>query len=140
MSENEIPSGNADDVIHEVRDGVARITLNRPDSGNALTPDQRNAIIGHLEDASANLAVRAVVITAAGEKAFCTGADLRIDRPEAFERPEGAPERPAGAVARTCIGAQRLIAAIQDCEKPVIAAVNGTAAGSVPTSRSRATW
>ena len=129
MSENEISSGNADDVIHEVRDGVARITLNRPDSGNALTPDQRNAIIGHLEDASANLAVRAVVITAAGEKAFCTGADLRIDRPEAFERPEGAPERPAGAVARTCIGAQRLIAAIQDCEKPVIAAVNGTAAG-----------
>ena len=129
MSENEIPSGNADDVIHEVRDGVAWITLNRPDSGNALTPDQRNAIIGHLEDASANLAVRAVVITAAGEKAFCTGADLRIDRPEAFERPEGAPERPAGAVARTCVGAQRLIAAIQDCEKPVIAAVNGTAAG-----------
>jgi 2-(1,2-epoxy-1,2-dihydrophenyl)acetyl-CoA isomerase len=120
---------NASDVLHEIVDGVAWITLNRPDSGNALTPDQRNAIIGYLDDASGNLAVRAVVITAAGEKAFCTGADLRIDRPEQFERPEGAPERPAGAVARTCVGAQRLIAAIQDCEKPVIAAVNGTAAG-----------
>jgi 2-(1,2-epoxy-1,2-dihydrophenyl)acetyl-CoA isomerase len=127
MSEN--ASERLHEVLHDIRDGVAWITLNRPDSGNALTPDQRNAIIGHLDDASGNLAVRAIVITAAGEKAFCTGADLRIDRPEQFERPEGAPERPAGAVARTCVGAQRLIAAIQDCEKPVIAAVNGTAAG-----------
>jgi len=122
-------SENAAELVHEVIDGVAWVTLNRPDSGNALTPDQRNRMIGHLDDASGNLAVRAVVVTAAGERAFCTGADLRIDRPEQFERPEGAPERPAGAVARTCIGAQRLIAAIQDCEKPVIAAVNGTAAG-----------
>ncbi|MCJ7439822.1 MAG: enoyl-CoA hydratase-related protein [Acidimicrobiia bacterium] len=122
-------SENTSELLHEVIHGVAWITLNRPDSGNALTPDQRNQIIGHLDDASGNLAVRAVVVTAAGEKAFCTGADLRIDRPEQFERPEGAPERPAGAVARTCVGAQRLIAAIQDCEKPVIAAVNGTAAG-----------
>ncbi|HUV11543.1 MAG TPA: enoyl-CoA hydratase-related protein [Acidimicrobiia bacterium] len=117
------------DLLHRVEHGVSWITLNRPHSGNALTPDQRNAIIEHLDDASGDLAVRAVVLTASGGKAFCTGADLRIDRPDRFPKPDGAPERPAGAVARTCVGAQRLIAAIQDCEKPVIAAVNGTAAG-----------
>jgi len=122
-------AGESGDLLHHVEHSVSWITLNRPESGNALTPDQRNAIIEHLDDASGDLAVRAVVLTASGEKAFCTGADLRIDRPDRFPKPDGAPERPAGAVARTCVGAQRLIAAIQDCEKPVIAAVNGTAAG-----------
>ncbi len=117
------------DLQHEIVDGVAWITLQRPDAGNALVPDQRERLIAYLDDASANLDVRAVVLTAAGEKAFCTGADLRVDRPERFPKPDDAPERPVGSVARTCIGAQRLIAAIQDCEKPVLAAVNGTAAG-----------
>ena len=69
------------------------------------------------------------MLTAAGEKAFCTGADLRVDRPLEHALPEGAPERPVLSVDRTCIGAQRLIAALQDCDKPIIAAVNGTAAG-----------
>jgi 2-(1,2-epoxy-1,2-dihydrophenyl)acetyl-CoA isomerase len=117
------------DVLHEVVDGVAWITLNRPDAGNALTPAQRNRIIDHLDDANADVAIRAVVVTATGEKAFCTGADLRVDRPAEHPLPEGAPERPVLSVDRTCIGAQRLIAALQDCDKPIIAAVNGTAAG-----------
>jgi 2-(1,2-epoxy-1,2-dihydrophenyl)acetyl-CoA isomerase len=117
------------DVLHEVIDGVSWITLNRPDAGNALTPNQRNRIIEHLDDANADVAIRAVVVTAAGEKAFCTGADLRVDRPVEHALPEGAPERPVLSVDRTCIGAQRLIAALQDCDKPIIAAVNGTAAG-----------
>jgi 2-(1,2-epoxy-1,2-dihydrophenyl)acetyl-CoA isomerase len=114
---------------HEIVDGVAWITLNRPDSGNALTPAQRNRIIELLDSANGNLAVRAVVITATGEKAFCTGADLRVDRPPEHALPGGAPERPVMAIDRTCIGAQRLVAAIQDCDKPIICAVNGTAAG-----------
>lgn len=117
------------DVLHEVIDGVSWITLNRPDAGNALTPTQRNRIIEHLDDANADVAIRAVVVTATGEKAFCTGADLRVDRPVEHALPEGAPERPVLSVDRTCIGAQRLIAALQDCDKPIIAAVNGTAAG-----------
>ncbi|HEX7134981.1 MAG TPA: enoyl-CoA hydratase-related protein, partial [Iamia sp.] len=78
--------------------------------------------------ASTDLATRAVVVTATG-KAFCTGADLRASRTAAV-RPEGAPERAVGDVGRTIRdGAQRLIAAVLDCEVPVIAAVNGTAAG-----------
>jgi 2-(1,2-epoxy-1,2-dihydrophenyl)acetyl-CoA isomerase len=115
-------------VLHRIAGGVARITLNRPEAHNALTPDQRDRMIDLLRAASEDLAVRCVVITANG-KGFCTGADLRASR-SAPARPAGAPERTAGEVARMIReGAQKLIASVLDCEKPVIAAVNGTAAG-----------
>ncbi len=118
-----------DQVQYRVEDGVARLTLNRPQAGNALTPEQRNRIIALLEEANADLATRVIVIGAQG-KHFCTGADLRADRGSGPPRPEGAPERPTGTVARMiATGAQRLIASVLDCEKPVIAAVGGTAAG-----------
>lgn len=108
--------------------GVLWLTLNRPEAANALTPDQRDRAIDLLADASSRVEVRAVVLTAAG-KHFCTGADLRHSRPGPA-RPEGAPERVAGDVARMIEqGAQRLVTAVVDCEKPVIGAVNGTAAG-----------
>ncbi|MGG7573209.1 enoyl-CoA hydratase/isomerase family protein [Streptomyces sirii] len=107
--------------MHATDNGVSWITLNRPDALNALTWDQRERIIGRLADASADPDVRAVVITATG-KGFCAGADLRGSPP--------AGERIAGDVARMIRrGAQRFIGAVLDCEKPVIAAVNGTAAG-----------
>jgi 2-(1,2-epoxy-1,2-dihydrophenyl)acetyl-CoA isomerase len=115
-------------VLHRVEDGVAWITLNRPEAHNAITPDQRDRVIWLLSEASAELTVRCVVITATG-KGFCTGADLRASRP-ARPRPDDAPERTSGEVARMIRdGAQTMIAAVMDCEKPVIAAVNGTAAG-----------
>ena len=109
-------------------EGVRWITLDRPEAANAITPDQRDRMIGLLAEASERVEVRAVVIGSTG-KHFCTGADLRASRPGP-DRPEGAPERVAGDVARMIRdGAQRLIAGVLDCEKPVIAAVNGTAAG-----------
>ncbi|MFB6711553.1 MULTISPECIES: enoyl-CoA hydratase/isomerase family protein [unclassified Streptomyces] len=108
-------------VLHATDNGVSWITLNRPEAMNAVTWDQRERVIALLAEASADPAVRAVVLTATG-RGFCAGADLR-----------GAPAtgaRVPGDVARTIrLGAQRLIAAVLDCEKPVIAAVNGTAAG-----------
>ncbi|MFB6572151.1 MULTISPECIES: enoyl-CoA hydratase/isomerase family protein [Streptomyces] len=108
-------------VLHAAHDGVTHLTLNRPDALNALTWDMRERLIAHLADAAADPDVRAVVLTATG-KGFCAGADLR-----------GAPaagDRVAGDVARMIRnGAQRLVTAVLDCEKPVIAAVNGTAAG-----------
>jgi 2-(1,2-epoxy-1,2-dihydrophenyl)acetyl-CoA isomerase len=108
-------------VLHSTGDHVLSVTLNRPESLNALTPGQREDIIGLLSEASAAAEVRAVVITGTG-RGFCAGADLRAAGT--------AGERLAGDVARTLrTGAQRLIAAVLDCEKPVIAAVNGTAAG-----------
>ncbi|MGW3567657.1 enoyl-CoA hydratase/isomerase family protein [Streptomyces sp. NPDC000941] len=120
-------------VRHATDNGVAWITLDRPAAMNAITPDQRERLISLLDDASADPAVGAVVITATG-KGFCAGADLRGGaRTGAAGSASGSAdgdERVAGDVARLIRrGAQRLIAAVLDCEKPVIAAVNGTAAG-----------
>lgn len=110
-------------VLHETVGGVSYITLNRPEALNALTPGQRDRVIALLDEASGDPDVRAVVLTGTG-RGFCAGADLRGGASG------GGGERIAGDVARTLrLGAQRLIAAVLDCEKPVIAAVNGTAAG-----------
>ncbi|MFB0631740.1 enoyl-CoA hydratase/isomerase family protein [Streptomyces sp. AB3(2024)] len=113
-----------DEVLHRLEGGVSWITLNRPDAMNAVTWEQREHVIALLADASADPAVRAVVLTATG-KGFCAGADLRNPPPTAPQA-----DRIAGDVSRMIrLGAQRLITAVLDCEKPVIAAVNGTAAG-----------
>lgn len=120
-------------------DGVAWLTLNRPEAGNALSPALREDLIRRLDDASRDPLTRVVVLTAAGPRHFCTGADLGAapaiqppgtGQPQDASLPPGLPERPAGSVARAIAGgAQRLISSVLDCEKPVIAAVNGTAAG-----------
>lgn len=108
-------------VRHATDNQVAWITLNRPEAMNAITSDQRERLIQLFSEASADPDVRAVVLTATG-RGFCAGADLRGGSLAA--------KRVAGDVARVIrLGAQRLIAAVLDCEKPVIAAVNGTAAG-----------
>ncbi|PIB06212.1 enoyl-CoA hydratase [Streptomyces sp. HG99] len=128
-------------ILHATDNAVSWITLNRPEAMNALTWDQRERVIVLLAAASADPDVRAVVITATG-RGFCAGADLRggtpggepvAGGPVPGARLTGEPvpgARVAGDISRTLrLGAQRLIAAVLDCEKPVIAAVNGTAAG-----------
>ncbi|WP_137994067.1 enoyl-CoA hydratase/isomerase family protein [Streptomyces vilmorinianum] len=113
-----------EEVLHAVDNGVSWITLNRPEAMNAVTWEQRERIIALLGEATADPDVRAVVVTATG-RGFCAGADLRASPPSGDSR-----ERIAGDVARMIrLGAQRLVGAVLDCEKPVIAAVNGTAAG-----------
>ncbi len=123
-------AASADDaVLRRLDGGVAWITLNRPEAGNAITAAMRDQVVEWLGEASADLAVRAVVLTGAGERGFCTGADLRSSGP-APTRPDGAPDLAVGDTARLIrTGWQRLVSAVLDCEKPVIAAVNATAAG-----------
>jgi 2-(1,2-epoxy-1,2-dihydrophenyl)acetyl-CoA isomerase len=109
---------------------VLTLTLDRADVHNALDWRTREALVDALAQASADLHVRAVVLTGVGDRAFCTGADLRVPVPTP-EKPQGAPQRAQGEVARgIATGWQRVVTAVLDCEKPVIAAVNGTAAGA----------
>ena len=116
-------------LLRRMADGVVWITLNRPEAGNALTPEMCTQITSWLEEASDELAVRTVVLIGTGDKGFCTGADLRSRVVEPV-RPVGAPRRAVGDAARQIrAGWQRLVSAVLDCEKPVIAAVNATAAG-----------
>lgn len=119
-----------DDIVRwQVDDaGVARLTIDRPNARNALTWMMRDRISELLEAASVDVGVRAIVITGTGG-AFCAGADLRLPQP-APPRPDDAPARVAGEIATLVArGWQRLATSVLDCDKPVIAAVDGVAAG-----------
>ena len=119
----------SNDVVRELKDGVLWLTINKPEARNALSASMRVQLVEWLRAASDDLAVRCVVLTGAGDRAFCTGADLRNQAPPA-ERPADAPDRAQGEVARMIQrGWQELVVAVLDCEKPVIGAINGTAAG-----------
>lgn len=97
--------------------GVATITLNRPESLNALNAAMRRELLTAVKAAGRDDAVRAVVLTGSG-RGFCSGADLR----------GGPGERSFRSVLTTEYNP--LITAIRDLPKPMIAAVNGVAAGA----------
>jgi 2-(1,2-epoxy-1,2-dihydrophenyl)acetyl-CoA isomerase len=122
---------DVDDLIRwEVTDGIARLTINSPDQGNALAGDMRDRLADRFIEASEDLSVRVIVLRGTGERHFCTGAALGGPQKPGSPRPQGAPDRALGDPARLIrTGWQRLVGSILDCEKPVIAAVNGTAAG-----------
>src|SRR5688572_25910872 len=63
-------------VLYEARSGVATITINRPDRRNAISPEVVTGISEALAQAEGDGSVRVVVLTGAGDKAFCAGGDL----------------------------------------------------------------
>ena len=113
----------------EYRDRVAWITIDRPEAGNALTPPCRDRVRDILNGLNTSHRARAAVITGAGDRFFCTGADLRHSYADA-DRSGDVPERIVGDARRMMLDGQyALFAALLDCDVPVIGAVNGTAAG-----------
>lgn len=108
-------------VRYEVADGVATITLNRPDAMNALTVEMKLALVEALVRAVDDDAVRAVLLTGAG-RAFCAGQDLRehADNLEAGAGLGGTVRQHYNPIVRALAG----------MPKPVVAAVNGVAAGA----------
>lgn len=107
-------------VLYSVDAGVATITLNRPERRNAVTAEMLQVLRARFEAAGEDERVRAVLVTGAG-KGFCAGQDLSIFG--------GIPE--PEAVRDTVLNYYRpLIESICTLEKPVIAAINGAAAGA----------
>ena len=66
----------SDELLYDVADGVATLTINRPERHNALSWDVISGLRARVADAKADADVRCVVLTGAGERAFCAGADL----------------------------------------------------------------
>lgn len=103
-------------------DGVRTLTLNRPKAYNALTVELKERLLDALREASTTPEVRAVVLTGEG-KAFCAGQDLK----EHAGLLASGDRTPLGTVARHY---NPIIRTIVEMPKPVIAAINGTAAGA----------
>jgi 2-(1,2-epoxy-1,2-dihydrophenyl)acetyl-CoA isomerase len=114
----------AETLIFKVEDGVGWIVLNRPEARNAMNAEMRTGYLAALEKCAEDPDIRAVVLTATG-KGFCTGADLSGSR--AATGAAGPPH--PGATRDAMRPSQRVIRALWDLEKPIIAAVNGVAAG-----------
>lgn len=108
----------------QVEDGIAVITLNRPEVRNAIDDEMRRDFVAMLDQVSRDNAIRALVLTGAG-KAFCAGGDIRSMK----ERMAA----PAGQVAFNGWSRQQrthhAISALHNLNKPTIAAVNGAATG-----------
>jgi 2-(1,2-epoxy-1,2-dihydrophenyl)acetyl-CoA isomerase len=111
-------------IVSGVEGGVMTITLNRPEAANALRPDDRDAVIALLSAADADDAIRVVVLRANG-KHFCSGADVA----SLADRQRTVQKRVLDPMRRIMNGAQRLVSSVLDCNKPVIAAVQGAATG-----------
>lgn len=110
---------------YEIENGVATVTLNRPEEMNAFTPTMRNELIRIFEEADCDDAVRVIVVTGAG-KAFCAGADLSAGG-SSFDRAMNEGRKVSMSEHRD--GGGQTTLAIFKCRKPVIAAINGHAVG-----------
>jgi len=106
-----------EDILYEKKGGVAKITINRPHVYNAFTTNTMREVAEALSDAELDSTVGVVVLTGAGDKAFCTGGDLK----EAAQ--------PGGYSKGMDYWHSAVHRAIRNIPKPVIAAVNGYAIG-----------
>jgi enoyl-CoA hydratase/carnithine racemase len=120
-------SGDFTQINYAVANGIATLTMDRPEKMNAFTNVMMREMIAAFDRVDADDAVRAVVVTGAGDRAFCAGADLTPDQ-------GGGPFASAEAVEslsdiRVRDGGGQLTLRIFQCKKPVIGAINGAAVG-----------
>jgi dihydroxynaphthoic acid synthetase len=106
------------DVLYTAHEGVARITINRPEKYNAFREETLDDLIAAFSEAEADRTVGVIVLTGAGEKAFCSGGDISWE--DASD--------PVGA-ARMNRRTSNLALVMRGCGKPIIARVRGYAVG-----------
>jgi enoyl-CoA hydratase/carnithine racemase len=126
-------------ILTDITDGILTITLHRPEKMNAFTATMMAEMIAAFDSADANDAVRAVIVTGHGDRAFCAGADLSAgsatfdyaNRPDRGDNASAV--RADGSIDVTHEGARdgggRVTLRIFNCKKPVIGAINGAAVG-----------
>ena len=107
------------ELLHEVRDGVAYVTFNRPQARNALTFAMYERLAEICNQANADRSIKAILMTGAGDKAFAAGTDISQFR--TFEREQDALDY------ETRI--DRVMNAIERCRVPTIAAIHGACTG-----------
>jgi len=105
-------------TLYEKDEGIATITINRPETRNALNEETIREMLARLEDAENDETIRVVIITGAGDRAFCSGLDLNIIKGVSPVRGTESSRR-----------GQHLCNRIEALGKPVIAAINGFALG-----------
>ena len=101
------------ELLVDVRDRVMRITINREERRNAINPDLVNAIVAALDQAQGDREIRVIVLTGAGSKAFCSGADLQSGA--SFQHDHSEPTVPFANLARK----------VRQLNVPLVARVNG---------------
>lgn len=109
-----------DNIIYEVSEGAASIILNRPQVYNALSSELIQEITSAIEIANQDQNIRAIVLTGIGEKAFCSGADLKAGLDKGLSS--------LGDSLRE--NYNPMVRAIRNAEKPVICRLNGIATGA----------
>ncbi len=114
-------SGEYDDVVYETSaDGIAKITINRPEVHNAFRPQTIIEIDQALRAARDDERVGVIILTGAGERAFCSGGDQRVRGDSGYKTDEGATGR---------FHVTDLHVAMRRCPKPIVAMVAGWAIG-----------
>lgn len=122
-------------LLDRPRAGVARITLNRPEALNALSPDLVGAALTHVRAVQADAEVKAVVLTGAG-RAFCSGAELKRGNKDSpgSNSATTTPRQPRPSPGAQIEGNMKelynpLMEALYGLNKPLVVALNGVAAG-----------
>ncbi len=113
------PAGEFSDILYEQAEGIAKITINRPEVRNAFRPVTVTQMRQALQDARANPSIGVILLSGAGDKAFCSGGDQKVRGTSGY-RDEGGTEH------LNVLDFQR---EIRTCPKPVIAMVAGYAVG-----------
>lgn len=108
-----------DELLFELRDGVAYLTFNRPQARNALTFAMYDRLAEICEQANRDRSIRAMLITGAGDKAFAAGTDISQFR--AFDKEQDALDYEARI--------DRVLGALERCRVPTIAAIQGACTG-----------
>ncbi|HYM62541.1 MAG TPA: enoyl-CoA hydratase [Thermoanaerobaculia bacterium] len=109
-------------IVTDLRDGVATVTLNRPEKLNAFAGSMRDDLLAALRHLEADEECRAIVITGAG-RAFCSGGD--VERMAALQK-----DRNLGEFRKLLDAGRAIVEQIATMPKPVIASINGVAAGA----------